>query len=65
MKFLMQVKVEDPSDRNKLVWRSVRLSAGHAPYEYDTREEASRMLQLCYGDAVPSDRLRVIPANES
>lgn len=60
MKYLMQVKIEDRANPKKLVWVSVQGSNLPSPYEYDTREEAERMLRMCYGGDVSNDRLRVI-----
>lgn len=56
----MQVKIEDRQNNNKLVWVSVQGSDLPKPYEYETREEAERMLRICYGGDVSNDRLRVI-----
>lgn len=56
----MQVQIEDRQNDNKLTWVSVQGSGLPKPYEYDTREEAERMLRICYGGDVSKDRLRVV-----
>ena len=56
----MQVKIEDRKNKNEHVWVSVKGSSLPEPYEYDTREEAERMLRICYGGDVSNDRLRVV-----
>ena len=62
MKYEMQIKIGDPQDRTKKIWRSVRQSPFVAPYQYDTEEEAYRMLRTCYGHELCSDEMRVIEA---
>ena len=39
-------------------WRSVRPSSD-APYAYETEQEAQRMLEMCYPDAI-KETVRVI-----
>ena len=56
----MQVKIEDRKNKTELVWVSVQGAGLPKPYEYDTREEAERMLRICYGGDVSNDRLRVV-----
>lgn len=56
----MQVKIEDPFNPEKKTWVSVKGSHLPTPYEYDTREEAERMLRMCYGAAVLKEDQRVI-----
>lgn len=60
MKYQMQIKIQDPQDPTKLVWKSVRQSSKVAPYTYDTKEEAEKMLRICYGAALTSDCMRVV-----
>lgn len=60
MKYEMQIKIEDPADRNKKIWRSVRQAPNRTPYQYDTEEEAYRMLRMCYGHALCCDEMRVL-----
>lgn len=50
MKYVMQIKLEG-------VWTAVRGSGLPHPYEYDTQEEAERMLRICYPDLVREERL--------
>lgn len=52
--YVMQVKVFEDG---KSVWKDVRPSRGRR-YEYDTRDEAERMLPLC---SQYSDSVRVVP----
>lgn len=56
----MQIKIQDPQDPTKLVWKSIRQSDKVAPYTYDTKEEAEHMLRICYGAALTSDCMRVV-----
>ena len=61
MKYQMQVQIEETKEgKTSLVWKSVKASHSTTPYEYDTKEEAERMLRAGYGAAVSNDRLRVI-----
>ena len=55
----MQVQIVDPTTK-QADWVSVKGSHLATPYEYDTKEEAEKMLRICYGAAVENDRLRVI-----
>lgn len=57
----MEVKIQDPLDPKTMVWKVIKSSQGKI-YLYDSKEEAERVLNLCYGDAVPKDRLRVVEA---
>lgn len=41
-------------------WRSIRPSGGK-PYVYETREEAERMLRICYPNEVTEIRLGAKP----
>lgn len=62
MKYEMQIKIEDPQDRTKKVWKSIRQTPSSAPYQYDTQEEAWKMLRMFYGHALCSEEMRVIEA---
>lgn len=53
MKFRMQVLVNG-------AWSFVR-PAGGEPYEYDTEDEAQKMLRICYPDQLREDRLAGTP----
>lgn len=57
----MQVQIVDPTTK-EASWVSVKGSHLATPYEYDTKEEAEKMLRMCYGAAVSNDQLRVIQA---
>lgn len=60
MKYQFQIRILDPST-NKKVWRSVSPTNGK-PYEYDTEEEAYRMMKMCYGNScVCREDMRVLP----
>ena len=48
MKYGFQVQVYDHSAKAK-AWKWVRPTNG-APYQYDTKEEARRMADMCYPD---------------
>lgn len=37
-------------------WKSISMS-GHPPYEYPSKDEAEKMLRICYPDQVREDRL--------
>jgi hypothetical protein len=57
--FEFQVKVQETiNGKTQQVWLSVRPTHG-TPYQYQTREEALRMLNLCYPE-VSSEEKRVI-----
>ncbi len=55
--FEMQVLVENHATHKK-EWKSVRPTGGQ-PYQYETREEAQRTLEMCYADALVEE-VRVI-----
>lgn len=60
--FKMQIQIEVRQDdgRTALEWRDVHPTGG-AAYTYETREEAERMLRLCYGTPlVDAARQRVV-----
>ena len=59
--YKMQVKIKVPKEGllENEEWRDVKRSDGKT-YFYDSREEAEKMLKMCYGDALPSDKMRVI-----
>jgi hypothetical protein len=48
MSFQIEVNVFD-IEKNKYQWIALHPSRGKA-YEYKTREEAERILNICYGD---------------
>ena len=50
MGYRMQVKVDG-------VFKNVRPSGSQSPYDYDTRLEAERMLDICYPDQCRAQRL--------
>jgi hypothetical protein len=54
-----QIQILDRSTNQKK-WVSVQGCNLPTPYEYDTREEADRMLRLCYGGVLCSDEMRVV-----
>ena len=58
-KYIIQVQIVDPTTR-EASWVSIKASRSNDPYEYDTREEAEKMLRMCYGHGVENSRLRVI-----
>lgn len=58
MKYEMQIKIQDPRNPNKKIWRSVKRSDGMV-YQYENEEEAYRMLRSCYGHALCCDEMRV------
>lgn len=62
MKYEMQIKIEDPKDCTKKIWKSIRQTPSSAPYQYDTEEQAWHVLRICYGHALFSDEMRVIEA---
>ena len=59
--YKMQVKIKVPKKGfpENEEWRDVKTSDGKT-YFYDSREKAEKMLKMCYGDALPSDKMRVI-----
>ena len=60
MKYQMQVHMRTCDHPVKYEWRSVHPTGGK-PYEYETREEADRMLNICYPEQT-SNEVRVIEA---
>ena len=60
IQYQMQIKIADPKNYEKKIWASVRQTFGKKPYTYDTKEEAEKMLRICYGAALCSDEMRVI-----
>ena len=59
MKYQMQIQIPNPQT-GKPEWKSIKGSHMKEPYEYDTREEAERVLRICYGHALCRDEMRVI-----
>ena len=61
MKYIMQIQIVDPTTR-EAQWVSIKVSHLSTPYEYDTREEAEKMLLICYGShfALEPEKMRVI-----
>lgn len=61
MPWQMEVKIEIPparlGDLPSYEWHAVHPTHGR-PYQYPTRLEAVRMLQMCYPDQTP-DQVRV------
>ena len=56
-KWIMEIYIE--TEPGKMEWRAVHPSHGKR-YEYDTKEEAERMLRMCYGPPMlDSDHQRV------
>jgi hypothetical protein len=48
--FEMQIKIKDE-------WTSIKCSGEKTPYRYETKEEAERMLDICYPNERREDRL--------
>ena len=48
--FEMQIKIDDE-------WKSIKQTNAKEPYRYETRQEADRMLDICYPDQRREDRL--------
>jgi hypothetical protein len=62
MPWQIEVKITIPvRGRDPLIeWRAVRPTHGQ-PYTYDTREEASAVMRMCYPDETPDTvRLREV-----
>lgn len=55
----MQILIADKNDPTKKVWVSVKCSGTTIPYRYDTKEEAEKMLRMCYGAALPNNEMRI------
>lgn len=45
---MFEMQVQIPDQHGSLVWVSVCRSNSDQPYRYETREEAQRMLDICY-----------------
>ena len=62
--FEMQVKMKN--EEGYYEWRSVHCSGSHEPYRYETREEALKMLRVCYPPVMlPAEcETRVIEVSE-
>ena len=60
MKYQMQIRIEDPQNPTKKVWVSIKASHLKTPYEYETKEEAERMLRICYGGTVLKEDQRIL-----
>jgi hypothetical protein len=43
-----------------MVWRNVKAANAKTPYEYETKEEAEKMLRICYGAALEASHMRVV-----
>lgn len=54
--FRMQVKVKEGET---MVWKDVKATHMRTPYEYKTRDEANRMLWICY-PLTTRDEARVV-----
>lgn len=61
-KYEFQILIFDPTTRKK-TWKSVHPTNGK-PYQYNTKGEAQRMLDMCYPDVFPEEK-RVINVNKS
>ncbi len=48
--FEMQIKIDGE-------WKSIKKTGAEHPYQYSAREEAERMLDICYPDQRREDRL--------
>jgi hypothetical protein len=55
-KWIMEVKVYN-TETLKWEWAAVRPSGGKQ-YEYNTKEEATKMINLCYG-SLSNDQARI------
>jgi hypothetical protein len=53
MPFEMEIEIEEDG---KHVWRRIAMVT-QPPYRYETREEAERMLRICYGELLLQERL--------
>jgi len=53
MPWQMQINL---GTEDKPAWKSISME-GHPPYEFDTKEEAESMLDVCYPDQCREDRL--------
>ena len=57
--FKMQIQLERKD--GTLEWKDIHPSHDPAPYLYETREEAERMLRICYGPPLlDHNRQRVV-----
>jgi hypothetical protein len=56
----MQIRIEDPQNPNQKIWKSIKPSHSTYPYEYETKEEAERMLKMCYGATISNEDMRII-----
>ena len=48
MPWIMEVKVGTGDKDGATEWRAVRPSGGEPRYEYESEEEAYRMIRICY-----------------
>jgi hypothetical protein len=51
MSWAMQIHIENRG------WFDVTPTLSNKPYSYDTREEAEKMLSICYPDQLREERL--------
>jgi hypothetical protein len=62
-KFIMQILIKDPSHPTKTKsWKTVHPTGGEA-YQYNTYDEAWKMLNICYPDVMTIEK-RVIQATK-
>ena len=60
--YQMEIRIPDPLCPKEKVWLVVKSSRGIV-YQYDTKEEADRMLRMCYGDKLCASDMRVVAYN--
>ena len=59
-KYQAQILIEDPKNRPKKKWVSLKAVHLKKPYEFDTEAEAYSSLRMCYGAVLCCDEMRVI-----